>query len=154
MMGDDFGTQTGMMFDINTWRKFFKPGFKAYIDLAHQFGLKVMHHTCGSVRDLIPDFIECGLDILQSIQPRAKGMDLAELKQEFGHALCFHGGFDIQQTLPYDTPEEIRSEVKRLFDAGKPHGGYIACTAHNIPPDTPTENILALFAAYQEYGIY
>jgi uroporphyrinogen decarboxylase len=154
MMGDDFGTQTGMMMDIQTWRKFFKPGFKAYIELAHQYGLKVMHHTCGAVRELIPDFIGCGLDILQSVQPRANGMELAELKKEFGRHLCFHGGIDIQQTLPYGTLEDIREEVKQRSDAGKPNGGYILCTAHNIPPDTPTENILALFAAYQEFGKY
>ncbi|MCX7919915.1 MAG: hypothetical protein N3A72_10000 [bacterium] len=154
MMGDDFGTQTGLMFDITTWRRFFKPGFKAYIELAHQFGLKVMHHTCGAVRELIPEFIDCGLDILQSIQPQAKGMDLAELKKEFGHDLCFHGGIDIQHTVPHGTPDEIRQEVKQRCEIGKENGGYIICTAHNIPPDTPTQNILALFTAYQEFGKY
>ena len=154
MMGDDFGTQTGMMMDIETWRKFFKPGFKAYIELAHQYGLKVMHHTCGAVRELIPEFIECGLDILQSVQPRAKRMDLNELKQEFGNYISFHGGIDIQQTIPYGTPEEIRQEVKQQCETGKENGGYILCTAHNIPPDTPIENILALFAAYQEFRKY
>jgi uroporphyrinogen decarboxylase len=154
MMGDDFGTQTGLMMDINMWRKYFKPGFKAYIDLAHRYGIKVMHHTCGSVRELIPDFIDCGLDILQSIQPRAKGMELAELKKEFGRYLCFHGGIDIQQTIPYGTPADIRQEVKQRIDAGKENGGYILSTAHNIPPDTPTENIITLYEAYREYGKY
>lgn len=153
MMGDDFGTQTGLMMDINTWRKYFKPGLKAYIELAHRYSLKVMHHTCGSVRELIPDFIDCGLDILQSIQPQAKGMNLAELKKEFGHYLSFQGGIDIQ-TLPYITPEDIRQEVKQCCEVGKENGGYILCTAHNIPPDTPTENILTLFEAYREFGKY
>ena len=154
MMGDDFGTQTGLMFDINTWRKYFKPGLKSYIELAHRYGIKVMHHTCGSVRELIPDFIDCGLDILQSIQPRARGMELAELKKEFGQYLCFHGGIDIQQTISNGTAEDIRQEVKQRIDAGKQNGGYILCTAHNIPPDTPTENIITLFEAYREFGKY
>ncbi|MDI6782933.1 MAG: uroporphyrinogen decarboxylase family protein [bacterium] len=154
MMGDDFGTQTGLMFDIQLWRKYFKPGLKAYIELAHRYGIKVMHHTCGAVRELIPDLIDCGLDILQSIQPRAKGMELAELKREFGKDLCFHGGLDIQQTLPYGTADDIRAEVKQRIEAGKSNGGYILCTAHNLPPDTPTENIIALFSAYREFGKY
>ncbi|HID05663.1 MAG TPA: hypothetical protein EYP10_00795, partial [Armatimonadetes bacterium] len=98
MMGDDFGTQRGLMVDVETWRRFFKPGFKAFIELAHSFGIKVMHHTCGSVVELIPDFIECGLDILQSLQPRAVGMDLKVLKREYGKYLCFHDGIDVQRT--------------------------------------------------------
>mgnify|MGYP000421492683 CR=1 FL=1 len=152
MMGDDFGNQNGPLVPLSLWRRFFKPGFKAYIDLAHRFGLKVMHHTCGSVRDLIPDFIECGLDILQSLQPRARGMDLAELKREFGHDLCFHGGVDIQELLPRGTPEDIRREVKRLIDVGSPGGGYIISTAHNILPDVPIENVLALYEAYAKFA--
>ena len=154
MMGDDFGMQTGTLVSPRMWRRLLKPGFRAYIDLAHSFGLKVMHHTCGSVRDLVPDFIDCGLDILQSLQPRAKGMDLGELKREFGHDLSFHGGIDIQETLPYGTPEDVRAEVKKRMEAGKPEGGYIICTAHNIQTDVPTENIVALLEAYHEYGEY
>jgi uroporphyrinogen decarboxylase len=81
MMGDDFGMQDGPITSVETWRTYFKEGFKAYIDLAHKYGIKVMHHTCGSVRILIPEFIDCGLDILQSLQPKAKGIDLGALKR-------------------------------------------------------------------------
>ncbi|MFH1741967.1 MAG: uroporphyrinogen decarboxylase family protein [bacterium] len=152
MMGDDFGTQNGPIIPLDLWRRFFKPGFKAYIDLAHEYGLTVMHHTCGSVRDLIPDFIECGLDILQSLQPKAAGMDLSDLKREFGRDLCFHGGVDIQELLPRGNPESIRREVKRLMNAGSPGGGFIISTAHNILPDVPLDNVLALYEAYGEFG--
>lgn len=152
MMGDDFGSQNGPFVPPSMWRRFFKPGFKAYIELAHEFGIKVMHHTCGSVRELIPDFIECGLDILQSIQPKARNMDLAELKREFGRDLCFHGGVDIQELLPRGKPEAIRQDVKRLMEAGSTGGGYILCTAHNILPDVPIENILALYEACVEFA--
>jgi uroporphyrinogen decarboxylase len=122
--------------------------------LAHRYGMKVMHHTCGAVRELIPEFIECGLDILQSLQPRAAGMNLAELKREFGRHICFHGSMDIQQTLPHGTPSDVRDMALRQMEAGKPGGGFIISTAHNIPPETPTENVIALFEAYKEFGGY
>ena len=154
MMGDDFGMQQGPLMSLDMWRKFLRPGFRKYIELAHSYGIEVMHHTCGSVRALIPDFIECGLDILQSVQPRAAGMDLGELKRDFGRDLCFHGSIDIQETLPRGTPAQVREEVRRRMEAGKPGGGFIICTAHNLQPDTPTENILALFDAFREYGAY
>jgi uroporphyrinogen decarboxylase len=152
MMGDDFGTQQGPMMAPELWRRLLKPGFRAYIDLAHRHGLPVMHHTCGSVVELIPDFIECGLDILQSVQPSAAGMDLGTLKREFGRDLCFHGSMDIQQTLPRGSTHDVREEVRRRMEAGKPGGGFIICTAHNLQPDVPVGNILALFEAYEEFG--
>jgi uroporphyrinogen decarboxylase len=152
MMGDDFGTQQGPMMDFGTWRRFFRPGFAAFIDLAHRYGLKVMHHTCGSVVGLIPDFIDCGLDILQSLQPQAAGMDLGRLRREFGRDLCFQGGIDIQGVLPRGTPQEVREHVRRQLEAAGREGGYILCTAHNLQPDTPLENLLALFDAYEEFG--
>ncbi len=154
MMGDDFGTQKGLMMDIATWRKFFRKGFRDYIDLAHSYGIKVMHHTCGAVSELIPEFIDAGLDILQSIQPGACGMDLAKLKREYGRYISFHGSVDIQRTLPYGTPEDVRREVRERMEVGKPGGGFIISTAHNIQPDTPLENIIALFEAYREFGSY
>jgi uroporphyrinogen decarboxylase len=154
MMGDDFGMQHGLLCSVDMWRRFFKPGFKKYIEVAHAYNIKVMHHTCGAVRELIPDFIECGLDILQSLQPRASGMDFKELKREFGKDICFHGSMDIQQTIPFGTVQDIRNEVKDRMEAGKPHGGFIICTAHNIQADTPVKNVLALFEAYLEYGRY
>lgn len=152
MMGDDFGTQQGPMMSVDTWRRFFKPGFAAFIALAHRHGLKVMHHTCGSVVELIPDFIACGLDVLQSLQPQAAGMDLARLQREFGRDLCFQGGLDIQGVLPHGTPQQVREHVRAQIAAAGHEGGYILCTAHNLQPDTPLDNALALFDAYEEFG--
>jgi uroporphyrinogen decarboxylase len=106
------------------------------------------------VVELIPDFIECGLDVLQSLQPAAAGMDLAALKREFGRDLCFHGSIDIQQTLPRGTPEDVREEVRRRMEAGKPGGAFIISTAHSLQPDVPLPNILALFDAYEGFGWY
>lgn len=154
MMGDDMGGQTGPLLSLDSWRKYFKKGFKTYVDIAHQYGIPVMYHTCGDVYKLIPDFIECGLDILQALQPRATNMDIKRLKQEFGKDLAFQGAMDIQQILPLGKPEDVKAMAKYALDSAKKGGGYIICTSHNIQIDTPIENVVALFEAYHEYGGY
>ncbi len=151
-MGDDMGTQHGLWVGVETYRKFFKGNFRKYNELAHQHGIRTMYHTCGNVFDLIPEFIDCGLDILQSIQPTA--MDPAKVKREYGKDLCFQGGIDNQHTLPKGSPTDVAAEVEhraRTLGAG---GGYIFGTAHNLLPDVPTENLVALFDAYHEHGGY
>jgi uroporphyrinogen decarboxylase len=154
MMGDDVGGQTGPLLSLEMWRRYFKNGFKAFIDVAHQYGIPVMYHSCGDVKQFLPDFIECGLDILQSLQPRATNMDIKKLKQEFGKDISFQGGMDIQHTLPLGTPADVREMVRYAMESAKAGGGYIICTAHNIQVDTPIENVAALFEAYHEFGVY
>lgn len=154
MMGDDFGTQHGLMMPIDMWRHFFEEGFRSFIRLAHHYGIRVMHHTCGSIRPLVPIFIEDGLDILQSLQPKALGMELGGLKHDFGSRLCLHGSIDIQHTMPRGTEDEIDQEVSDRMEKGKPGGGFIICTAHNLQVDVPTRNILAMIRAYHRYGWY
>ena len=111
-----------------------------------------MHHTCGSVVEIIPDMIECRLDVLQSIQPEASRMSLVNLYEMFGERICFQGGVSIQKTMPYGSCDEIRREVKAIADVVKQRGGYIFCTSHNIQADTPAENIATLLEAYLQYG--
>ncbi|MCK5802431.1 MAG: hypothetical protein KAI66_06345 [Lentisphaeria bacterium] len=152
LTGDDFGAQNGLLMRTDMWRTFLKPGFADYIDRVRHHKAVAMHHSCGSVVDIIPDMMDCGLDILQSIQPEADGMSLANLKKLFGERLCFHGGVSIQKTMPFGSPEDVRREVATLAKLSKPDGGYIFCTSHNIQADTPTENIVALLDAYLEYG--
>ncbi len=151
-MGDDMGTQTGPWLSPRLYRAFFKESFRRFIELAHRHGMRVMYHTCGDVRALIPDFIDCGLDVLQSLQPAA--MDLAALKREYGKDLVFQGGIDIQETMPKGSPAQVAAEVQERARTLGPGGGYIFCTAHNLLPDVPTENLLALFEAYLEHGHY
>ena len=153
-MGDDFGTQNGLFMSPEMWRRFLQPGFKAFIDLAKRFGYKVAHHSCGSIKGIVPDLIECGLDILNPLQPEVHDMDCAELKRLFGDQLCFHGSVSIQRTLPFGTPADVRNEVRRRFETLGPGGGFIFCTAHNIQADTPVENVEALFEAYRNLGRY
>jgi uroporphyrinogen decarboxylase len=154
MMGDDIGSQTGPLLSLEMWRKYFKKAFKVYIDIAHQYGIPVMYHSCGDVKHFIPEFIECGLDILQSLQPKASNMDIKKLKQEFGKDITFQGGMDIQHVLPLGKPADVKAMAKYALDSAKQGGGYIICTAHNIQIDTPIENVVALFEAYHEYGKY
>ena len=111
-----------------------------------------MHHSCGSVVDIIPDMIESGLDVLQSIQPEARGMSLFDLKRTFGKDLCYQGGVSIQKTMPFGSEDEIRREIKALAEIAKRDGGYIFCTSHNIQADTPVESVITLLESYLEYG--
>lgn len=152
LTGDDFGAQNGLLISPAMWRAFLADGFKEYLDLIKSYQVVAMHHTCGSVVELIPDMIAGGLDILQSVQPEARGMALADLLNKFGKELCFQGGISIQRTMPYGTPAEIRDEVRRIAGLVGRSGGYIFCTAHNLQADTPLENIAALMDAYREYG--
>lgn len=151
-MGDDMGTQHGPWVSVDMYRHFFKKNFRRYNELAHRYGIKTMYHTCGNVMDLIPEFIDCGLDILQSLQPAT--MDLADLKRRFGRNLAFQGGIDIQSTMPNGSPSDVAAEVRNRASTLGPGGGYIFGTAHNLLPDVPTENITALFDAYLEFGRY
>ncbi len=152
LTGDDFGAQNGLLMHPDMWREFIQPGFAEYIRQIKSHNARTMHHTCGSVLEIIPDMITSGLDILQSIQPEAGGMALAGLRKRFGKTLCFQGGVSIQKTMPYGSPDDIRHEIKAIADIVKPAGGYIFCTSHNIQADTPVENIVALMEAYQKYG--
>ncbi len=152
--GDDFGQQRGLLCSVELWEKRLRAGFEGYIKLAHAAGVTVMHHTCGAIYRLLPKFIECGLDILQAIQPGVAEMDFRKIKAEFGDRICFQGGVGIQQALPFGTPEDVRAEVRERIEALAPGGGYIISTAHNIQGDTPVENVLALMKAYEEFGWY
>ncbi len=152
--GDDFGTQHGLFMSPAMWHDLLMPGFRDFVDLGHAFGCKVAHHTCGSIKPIIPDMIDCGLDILNPLQPDVHDMDQAELKDLFRDRICFHGSISIQKTLPFGTPDDVREEVRDRVGTLGTGGGLIFCTAHNIQPDTPLENVEALFEAYREFGRY
>jgi uroporphyrinogen decarboxylase len=153
-MGDDFGTQKGLFMSPDMWREFLRPGFEAFIRVARHFGHKVAHHSCGSIKAIIPDLIDCGLDILNPVQPDVVDMDRRELKERFGDRLSFHGSVSIQKTLPFGTPDDVMAEVRERVETLARDGGFIFCSAHNIQADTPIENVEALFKAYKTYGRY
>ena len=143
--GGDIGTQRGMMLSPNLWRRHIKPYSTDLIRSFKDMGLATFYHSCGSIVPVIEDFIEMGLDILDPIQPKAAGMDPENLKSRFGDRLVLHGGVDEQELLPHATGEEVRREVERLISILGDDGGYIVCPAHAVQPDTPAENIVALY---------
>jgi uroporphyrinogen decarboxylase len=148
----DFGTQRGLMISVSMFREFIAPYLKRLIDTVHSGGAKFMLHSCGAVRDLIPDFLALGVDVLDPIQVAAEGMDPAALKADFGDKLAFHGGICTQHTLPFGTPDEVREAVRdRVATLGN-GGGYILASSHDISADTPEDNIVAMYEpALREY---
>lgn len=160
LSGDDLGTQTGPMISPRMYERFVKPHFERLWRYAKGKLLqknpagKLMLHSCGNIRPFIPSWIEMGLDILDPIQPRAAGMEPGGLKHDFGEQLVFHGGIDLQQVLPFGSPEEVMTEVKRYIQILGPGGGYVVAPAHNIQNDVPTENLIALRDAVMKYGVY
>jgi uroporphyrinogen decarboxylase len=114
--------------------------------------LKTFLHSCGSLYDLLPDIIETGVDILNPVQISAANMEPERLKREFGDAITFWGGgADTRKVLPRGTPAEVRDHVRRNIEAFAPGGGFVFATAHNMLPDVPPENIVAMFEAIDEY---
>ncbi len=143
--GDDFGSQNGMMISPKMWREFIKPRYEKTISIVHSYGLKYCHHSCGGIRPIIPDLIEIGVDILNPIQPKASGMDPNELGNEFGRDIVFFGGIDEQDTLPHGTVEDVKKEVRQRISTLGKYNSYIVSPSHDFQPDTPIENVLAIY---------
>jgi uroporphyrinogen decarboxylase len=149
-VGDDLGMQTGPLISPKLYRRLIKPRHKELYNFIHSCTeAKIMHHTCGSVFPLVQDLIDVGVDVLNPIQTSAQGMDPAALKREFGERLVFHGGIDVQQILPFATPERVREEVKRIVAILGQGGGYIFAPSHNIQADVPPQNVLTMYEAIQ-----
>jgi hypothetical protein len=156
LSGTDFGQQTGPFVSLKVYRDLFKPFNKVVNDWVHKHTTwKTFIHSCGSVRALIPDFIEAGFDILNPVQCSAAGMAPEELKKEFGDQVTFWGGgVDTQQTLPFGTVEDVRKEVSarlKIFGKG---GGYVFNTTHNVQAGVPIENVLAMYETVRNGGRY
>ena len=151
-VAEDMGSQTGLLFSRRHIREFLLPRMKRMIDLIHQGGAFVFHHNDGNCRDIIPDMIEAGIDILNPIQWRSDNMDRRELKRDFGDRVVFHGGVDNQRTLPFGTPDDVKREVLENLDILGAGGGYILAPCHNIQSVSPPENVVAMYEAGYEHG--
>lgn len=141
---DDVASQRGLFISPEMWRQYIKPRVAPFCDLAHRQGAKLRYHCCGSCREIIPDLIEIGVDILNPVQPLAEGMDPFELKRLYGSRITFDGAIDIQQLLPTASPAEVRRHTRRMIDIVGREGGYILGGSHNIQADCPDENIIAM----------
>jgi uroporphyrinogen decarboxylase len=149
LFGDDLGMQTGPLLSPKMYREFFKPRHQLLWNRAKQLAnAKVMLHSCGGIRELIPDLIEAGLDAVNPVQISCQGMDAGELKAEFGNDMVFWGGgCDTQTVLPFGTPEEVKGHVAHQVKTLKPGGGFVFQQVHNIVANVPPENIVAMFKA-------
>jgi uroporphyrinogen decarboxylase len=144
-VGDDFGTQQGLLMSPEMWRKYIKPRYKKLLSVVKKSGIKYCHHSCGGIRPIIPDLIDIGVDVLHPVQPLAIGMDPGELGEEFGKDLTFYGGIDEQRTLPSGSPGDVKKEVRECINTLGKYGGYIVSPSHAFQPDTPLENVLAVY---------
>lgn len=149
--GDDVAGQQSMMFSPAMWRNLVKPELQRVFAVGKSHNLWVAYHCCGALRPIIPDLIEIGMDVLNPVQCNCPGMDALELKKEFGPYLTFMGGVDTQYLLPMGSATEVRRATTRLLEGmTSDGGGYILAASHTIPPETPDENI---FAVYDEAGL-
>ena len=143
--GNDLGTQRGLFIGPAMFERFLRPQLQRYFAISHDFGCRVMKHSCGAVRDLLPSFIADGVDILDPVQVRAAGMDMPGLVRDFGDHLCFHGGVDTQHTLPFGSTADVRAQVRSYLELMRGRGGYILTGSQSFIEDIPLDNILAAY---------
>ena len=143
-IADDLGMQDRLLMSPAMFDRFIAPRLERIIRMAHGHGVKVMFHTCGAVVPLIDRLIDLGVDMLDPIQVRAKGMDPVEIKERFGSRIALHGAIDTQYLLPRGTPEEVAGEVRRMIATLGPEG-YVISPCHVLQTDVPTANVLAIY---------
>ena len=158
--GEDMGNQENPVISLQMFRGVVKPhleklwGYTRKKLLEKNPRAKMMRYSCGAVKTFIPDLIQMQIDVLDPMQPPAEGMDLFELKAEFGDKLIFHGGVDAQHVLPLGTVEEIHEHIKKQIMALAPGGGYICAPTYNVQGNVPPENLIAMRDAVEEFGYY
>jgi uroporphyrinogen decarboxylase len=151
-VNEDLGSQNGLLYSPKHIREFLLPRMEKMISFAHENNAYVFHHDDGSIRKILPDLIDAGIDILNPIQWGLKDMDREGLKRDFGEQVIFHGAVDNQYTLPFGSVDEVRNEVVENIEILGKGGGYIIAPCHNIQPNTTVENILALYETGYKYG--
>jgi uroporphyrinogen decarboxylase len=151
-VAEDLGTQQSLLMSPAAFRRFIRPWLARMVEIAQGLGARVFHHDDGAIYPLLPDLVEIGIDLLNPVQWRCRGMDRRMLAREFGGALVFHGGIDNQRTLPFGSPQDVRREVAENIEIFRQAKGYIIAPCHNLQANTPTENIIALYDAVKEFG--
>ena len=151
-IGNDFGGQNGPLFTVDQFERFIVPSLKRLADLGHRYGKKVMLHSAGGIRPLIPAIIRSGIDALHGLQPDCAGMSRVGLKKDYGSRLCLAGGIDAKDLLLNGTPDSVRAATHELLETYAPGGAYVASPSHEaIIGETPVDNVLALFDAVAEF---
>lgn len=156
MVADDLGSQNNSLISPEIFRKVLKPRYRKMYEYIHSHcDCKIFLHSCGSIANLLPDFIDIGLDILNPVQTTAAFMEPEVLKREFGKDLVFWGGgANTRDILPHKSPKEVREDVKRRMEVLGRDGGFVFNPIHNIMADVPPENVIAMYDAAYEFGRY
>ncbi len=147
--GDDWGQQRGLVMGPKHWRKYIGPGVAQMYDLVKSRGKYVIQHSCGDLKAILPDLVEIGLDVYNTVQPEI--YDLKQLKNEFGKDITFYGGISTQQFLPQASPAECREMAKYMLEVMGLGGGFIFAPTHAVTPDIPVENVLELVDVVKQY---
>jgi uroporphyrinogen decarboxylase len=142
LLGNDWGSQRDLLMSPATWRELLAPGAKREYDVIREAGLDVWVHSCGNIRQIIPDLIEMGVDVINPVQPEC--MDIYELKDTFGDKMTFWGGISTQQTLPFGSADEVEAEARRVTEYLGRDGGYLIAAAQGVQADVPFENLCRL----------
>jgi uroporphyrinogen decarboxylase len=150
LLGSDWGTQANLIMSPRTWRKMIAPGEQQEYDLLRSYGKDVFVHSCGDIRKIMPDLVELGVDGLNPVQPEC--MQIAELKEKYGHRITYWGGISTQRTLPYGTPDEVAREVEETIRIMSRDGGYITAPSQEIQTDVPYENLIALIESAKRFA--
>lgn len=144
-VGDDLAMQSGPLFNPVAYRELIKPHHRRMFEIVKSRGPKIVYHSCGAVTPFIDDLIDIGVDAINPVQVNANNMDPQDLKDAFGDRISFWGGIDTQKILPFGTEDEVRAEVRRIISILGKNGGYVLNSVHNLQPDVPPENIIAMF---------
>jgi uroporphyrinogen decarboxylase len=153
-MGEDLGTQIGPTISLDLYRRQLRPLHQRFIDLAKSFNLPVMIHSCGSSSWAFEDFISMGIDAVDTLQPEAKNMAPEYLKARFGGRLAFHGCISTAGPVAYGNAEETTAYCRRTLEVMMPGGGYCFSPTHQLQDNSPTENVVAMYAAAHDFGRY
>ena len=153
-MGEDLGTQIAPLISMEMFRKHIRPRHQKFIDLAKSYDLPVMIHSCGSSSWAFDDFIEMGIDVVDTLQPEAKDMAPAYLKERYGEGLAFHGCISTAGPVATGTAADVVTNVRETLEVMMPGGGYALSPTHCLQDNSPTENVVAMYDAAKEYGKY
>ena len=153
-IGEDLGTQIGPIISMDLFRKQIRPRHQKLVDVAKKFDVPVMIHSCGSSSWAFDDFIEMGIDAVDTLQPEAKDMSPEYLKKTFGDKLAFHGCISTAGVLAYGSVDEVEQYCRNTLEIMKPGGGYCFAPTHLIQDNSPTENVVRMYEAVMKYGWY
>ncbi len=153
-LGEDLGTQRGPTISLDLYRKHIRPRHQKFVDLAKTFNIPVMIHSCGSSSWAFDDFIEMGIQVVDTLQPEAKDMEPADLKNRYGNKLAFHGMISTAGPLAYGTRKDVEKNVQEILEIMKPGGGFALAPTHEIQDNSPTENVVAMYETAKKYGTY